>query len=112
MSHVTKTIRLPMRGGVVAALKDPDPEFRKRLRAVVLMACVKEQAVFFGEAFGHIFPPTNDVQRGWLVLMKAGLPPKLFEAYDQQNWPFVSMLLGVALAGIENGRLGHPLSGS
>lgn len=75
------------------------------------MACVKEQAAFFGEAFGHIIPPTDDVQRGWLVLMKVGLPPKLFEAYDQQNWPFVSMLIGVALAGIENGRLGNPLSG-
>lgn len=109
MSHV----KIPAgREAVQRALKDADPAARKRLRAIILFACVEKQAKFFGEAFGDIIPQTDDTQRGWLVLMKAGLPPKLFEAFDQQNWPFVSMLMGVALAGIVNGRLGNQVPGA
>lgn len=92
---------------VKRALESTAPGARQKLRAAVLFACVKTQAKFFGEAFAHIIPYNDDTQRGWLVLTKAGLPPKLFEAYDQQNWPFVSMLIGVALKGIEHGRLGN-----
>lgn len=98
-------------GNVTQAIKDKRPEVRKALKGAVLFACVTKQAKFFGEVFGDVIPNTEDHQRGWLVLAKSGVPPKLFEAYDQGNWSYVSMLFGIALTGIEHGRLGNPPSG-
>lgn len=109
MSHNEK---YPYKGKVVAALKDQRPEYRRMLKATVLFACVKKQGAFFGEAFAHIIPNTETNQRGWVVLAKSGVPPELIKAFDQENWGFVRMLFGVAMSGIEHGRLGNSPSGT
>jgi hypothetical protein len=109
---MTQVNRYPYAGRAVAVLQDARPEVRKALKRIVLFACVEKQGAFFGEAFAHIIPNTEDNQRGWMVLAKLGVPPDLIVAYDQQNWSFVRLLHGVAMSGIEHGRLGNSPSGT